>query len=81
MNLMLPPGDTVLIVNNPDTKDRAELVATVAVAYIVGKKLVTAVNIYVKHQRVSMKHALYIIYKQATKKEKRGIRSLKSIVF
>ena len=63
MNLILPPGDTVLIVNNPDTKNRAELVAAAAVAHIVGKKLVTAVNIYVKHQRVSMKRTPCVIYK------------------
>ena len=46
---MLPPGDTVLIVNNPDIKDRAELVATAAVAYIIGKKLITAVDIYIEY--------------------------------
>ena len=63
MNLMLPPEDTVPIINNPDTKDRVELVATAAVAYIADKKLVTAVNIYVEHQRVSMKRTLYIICK------------------
>ena len=49
VNLMLPPGDTVPIVNNLDTKDRAELVTTAAVARIAGEKLIAAVNIYVKH--------------------------------
>ena len=42
VNLVLPPGDTVPVVNNPDTKDRAELAATAAVAHIAGKILVTA---------------------------------------
>ena len=63
VNLILPPGDTVPIVNNPDTKDRIELVATVAVAHIAGKKLVAAVNIYVEHQRVSMKRAPCVMCK------------------
>ena len=49
VNLILPPGDTVPIVDNPDTKDRAELVAIAAVACIAGKKLIAAVDIYVKH--------------------------------
>ena len=69
------------IINNPDTKDRAELVATAAVAYIAGKKLVAAVDIYVEHQRVSMKRAPCVMCKQATKEGKRGIGSSKSIVF
>ena len=81
MNLMLPPGDTVLIVNNPDTKDRAELAATAAIARIAGKKLIAAVDIYVKHQRVLMKRAPCVMCKQATKEGKRGIGSSKSIVF
>ena len=42
MNLVLPPGDTVPVVNNPDTEDRAELVAAAAVAHIAGEMLVTA---------------------------------------
>ena len=50
VNLVLPPGDTVPVVNNLDTEDRAELAAIVAVAYIVGKILVIAtVNPSVKH--------------------------------
>ena len=60
---MLPLGDTVPIVNNLNTKDRAELVATAAVAYITGKKLIAAVNIYIEYQKVLMKRAPYIIYK------------------
>ena len=64
VNLVLPSGDTVPVVNNPDTEDRAELVAIVAVAHIADKMLVTATaNLSVKYQRVSMKRALYIIYK------------------
>ena len=35
VNLVLPPGDTVPVVNNPNTEDRAELVAIAAVAHIV----------------------------------------------
>ena len=81
MNLMLPPGDTVPIVNNSDTKDRVELAAAAAVAYIEGEKLITAVNIYVEHQRVLIKRAPCVMCKQAAKKEKREIRSSKSIVF
>ena len=81
VNLILPPGDTVPIVDNPDTKDRAELAATAAVARIAGKKLIATVDIYVEHQRVSMKRAPCVICKQATKKGKREIRSSKSIVF
>ena len=50
MNLVLPPGDTVPVVNNLDTEDRAELAATAAVIYIVGKILVIATaNLSVKH--------------------------------
>ena len=50
MNLVLPPGDTVLVVNNLDTKDRAELAAVAAIAHIVGKMLViAAANPSVKH--------------------------------
>ena len=39
---MLPPGDTVPVVNNLDTEDKAELAATVVVVYIAGDMLVTA---------------------------------------
>ena len=54
----------MLVVNNPDTKDRAELVAIVAVAHIVGEILViAAANPSVEHQRVLMKRALCVIYK------------------
>ena len=81
MSLMLPPGDTVPMVNNPDTKDRAELAAAAAVARIAGEKLVAAVDIYVEHQRVSMKRAPCVMCKQAAKEGKRGIGSSKSIVF
>ena len=42
VNLVLPPGDTVRVVNNPDTEDRTELAATAAVAYIVGEMLIIA---------------------------------------
>ena len=81
VNLMLPSEDTVPMIDNPNTKNRAELVATAAVAYIVDEKLIAAVNIYVEHQRVSIKRAPCVICKQAAKKEKREIRSSKSIVF
>ena len=82
VNLVLPPGDIVLVINNLDTKDRAELAATVAVVYIAGKMLVTAiVNLFVEHQRVSIKRTSCVIYKQATKEEKRGFRELKSYIF
>ena len=64
MNLVLPPGDTVPVVNNPDTEDRAELAAAAAVAHIAGEMLITATaNPSVKHQRVSMKRASYVMYK------------------
>ena len=64
VNLVLPPEDTVLVINNLNTEDRAELAAAVAVVYIVGKILVTAAaNLFVEHQRVSMKRALCVIYK------------------
>ena len=64
VNLVLPPGDTVSVVNNPDTEDRVELVAIAAVTYIVGKMLIiAAANLSIKHQRVLIKRALYIIYK------------------
>ena len=50
VNLVLPLGDIVPVVNNPDTEDRVELAAAIAVAYIVGKMLViTAANPFVKH--------------------------------
>ena len=42
VNLMLPPGDTVPVINNLDTKDRAELAAIAAVAHIAGKILFIA---------------------------------------
>ena len=51
------------MVNNPDTKDRVELAAAAAIARIADKKLVAAVNIYVKHQRVSIKRTPCVIYK------------------
>ena len=79
---MLPPGDTVLVINNPDTKNRAELAATAAIVYIVGEILVIAIaNLSIKHQRVSIKRASYVICKQATKEEKREIREPRSHVF
>ena len=82
VNLVLSPGDTVLVINNPDTEDRAELAATAAVAYIVGEILIIATaNPSVKYQRVSMKRASYIICKQAAKEEKREIRGPRSHVF
>ena len=82
VNLVLPPGDTVPVVNNPDTEDRAELAAAAAVAHIADEILVTATaNPSVKHQRVSMKRTSYVICKQAAKKEKREIRGLKNRVF
>ena len=50
VNLVLPPGDRVPVVNNPDTEDRAELAATAAIAYIVGEMLIIAiVNLSVKY--------------------------------
>ena len=82
MNLMLPPEDIVSVINNPDTEDRAELVAAAAIAHIIGEILIIAIaNISVKYQRVSIKRALYIIYKQTTEKEKREIKGLRSYVF
>ena len=82
VNLVLPPGNTVPVVNNPDTEDRAELAATAAVVHIAGEMLVTAAaNPSVKHQRVSMKRASCVICKQAAKKKKRGIKGSRSHVF
>ena len=50
VNLVLPPGNTVPVVNNSDTEDRVELAATAGIVYIVGKILVTATaNLYIKH--------------------------------
>ena len=50
VNLVLPPGDTVPVINNLDTEDRAELAATAAVVYIVGKILViAAANLFIKY--------------------------------
>ena len=50
MNLVIPPGDTVPVINNPDTEDRAELVAVAAIVYIVGKILIiTIANLSVEH--------------------------------
>ena len=50
VNLVLPLGDTVPVMNNPDTEDRAELAATAAVAHIVDEILViAAANLFVKH--------------------------------
>ena len=75
-NLVLSLGDTVLVINNLDTEDRVELAATAAVAYIADKILITAAaNLFVKHKRVSIKRTLYIIYKQATKKKKKKLKS------
>ena len=81
INLVLLPGDKVPVINNPNTKDRAELAATVTVAHIAGRILVTAIaNLFIKYQRISIKRASYVIYKQATKKEKREIKKPKSYV-
>ena len=64
VNLVLPPGDIVPVVNNPDTEDRAELAAAAAVAHIVGEILVTAAaNPSIKHQRVSMKRTSCVMCK------------------
>ena len=64
VNLVLPPEDTVPVINNPDTEDRTELAAAAAVIHIADKMLVTAAaNPSIKHQRVSMKRASYVIYK------------------
>ena len=47
---MLPPGDTVPVINNLNTKDRAELAAIAAIAHIVGKILIiTTANLSIKH--------------------------------
>ena len=42
VNLVLPPGDTVPVVNNPDIEARVKLAATAAIIYIAGKILVIA---------------------------------------
>ena len=62
MNLVLPPGDTVPVVNNPDTKNRAELAAVAAIAYITGKILVTATaNLFIKYQSLNKACFIYNI--------------------
>ena len=82
MNLVLPPEDTVPVINNPDTKDRAKLAATAAVVYIAGEILITAAaNPSIEHQRVSMKRVLCVICKQTAKEEKREIKGPRSCVF
>ena len=49
-NLVLPPGDTVPVVNNLDTEDKAELAAAVIIVYIADEMLVTATaNLSVEH--------------------------------
>ena len=50
INLVLPPGDIVPVINNLNTKDRAELAAIIAVVYKVGKILViAAANLFIKY--------------------------------
>ena len=74
VNLVLPPGDTVPVVDNPDTEDRAEMAATVAVVRTVGKLLVAArADARIKHQRVPMKRAICVVYKQIATEKRRGI--------
>ena len=82
VNFMLPPGGTMPVIDDPDTKDRAELVAAAAIAAAAGKMLVTAAaSASVEHQRVSMKRAACIMCKQAAAEEKRGIRGPRNRAF
>ena len=74
MNLVLPPGDTVPVINNPDTKDRAEMAATAAVVYTAGKLLVAAAaDTRIKHQRVPIKRTICVVYKQIATEKRRDI--------
>ena len=64
VNLVLSPGDTVPVINNSNTEDRVEMAATAAIVCIVGKLLIiAAADTRIKHQRVSIKRTIYIIYK------------------
>ena len=64
INLVLSPGGTVLVINNSDTEDRAELAATAAIVPIAGEMLViAAANLFVEYQRVSIKRTLCVMYK------------------
>ena len=74
VNLVLPPGDTVPVINNPDTEDRAEMVATAVIVYTAGKLLVTATaDARIEHQRISIKRATCVICKPIAKEKRRGI--------
>ena len=74
VNLVLPPGDTVPVVDNPDTEDRAEMAAAAAVVRTAGKLLVTAAaDARIKHQRVLMKRAICVVCKQIATEKRRGI--------
>ena len=74
VNLVLPPGDTVPVVDNPDTEDRAEMAATAAVVRTAGKLLVAAAaDARIEHQRVPIKRAACMVCKQIATKKRRDI--------
>ena len=74
VNLVLPPGDTVPVVNNSDTEDRVEMAAAAAVVHTVGKLLIAAAaDARIEHQRVPMKRAVCVVYKQIATEKRIGI--------
>ena len=78
----LPPGDTVPVVDNPDTEDRAEMAAAAAVIHTAGELLVAAAaDARIEHQRVPMKRAACVVCKQITTEKRRGIQGQKKVAF
>ena len=73
VNLVLPPGDTMPIVADPDTEDRAEIAAAAAVTHTAGELLVTAAaDARIEHQRIPMKRAACVVCKKIATEKRRG---------
>ena len=58
VNLVLPPGDTMPVVADPDTEDRAEIAA--------------AADARIEHQRIPMKRAACVVCKKIATEKRRG---------
>ena len=74
-SFLLPPGDTIPVTDEPDTKHKLEALATAAIIHKSGGILTAAAKgTNIKHQRVPMKRTICVVCKQTSKKRKRGIR-------
>ena len=72
---LLPPGDTIPIADMPDVEHRLEALAAAAIVYKLGRILIAAAeDTNIEYQRVPMKRATCVVYKQASRERKKEIK-------